>query len=359
MTVLAIETSCDETAVAIARQTGDRTTIASNVVSSQIALHAPFGGVVPDLAAREHARNILPVLQKALNQAGVSRDDIDVIAVTAGPGLIPALIVGVAAAKTLAYVWHKPLLGIHHLEGHIYANFIAANSVETSATSLLPTFPLLALVVSGGHTQLILMRDHFTYDILGETLDDAAGEAFDKVAKMLGLPYPGGPVVAQRADAFIHNQSLLAPFPRPMLRSKDFCFSFSGLKTAVRYAIDKHSELLRNERFIDEVCYEFQEAVLDVLITKTERALGQYAPKTFVIAGGVSANRALRERLRDMIDQRFHTTRFCTPKLDYSLDNAAMIASAALFRTASASSADRKRFARNWSSLSANATLSL
>lgn len=380
--ILAVETSCDETAVSVVRKTGEKVSVLSSVISSQIALHAPFGGVVPDLAAREHAKNILPVLKEALAEAKISRDDITALAVTNGPGLIPALIIGTVAAKTLAYAWKKPLLGIHHIEGHIYANFIQ----PTGKNSFIPPcFPLLALVVSGGHTQLVLMSDHFTYEILGETKDDAAGEAFDKVAKMLGLPYPGGPVVAELADTFSQrcrtkphppskqtdSRSFEIPnqvrddnagnfhFPRPMLHSGDFDFSFSGLKTAVLYTVKKHPEKIGDTSFQNEICHEFQEAVIDVLAAKTKTALERYQPKSFVIAGGVSANTALRSRLQNMLDSYFPNTRFLTPEFAYSLDNAAMIASAASFRWDALSREQQETAKNDWQNLSADAGLTL
>lgn len=375
MSILAIETSCDETAAAVVEKSGDSVRVLSNIVSSQIALHAPFGGVVPNLAAREHTKNITLVVESALQEARVSVDDIEAVAVTAGPGLAPALQIGVTAAKSLAYLWQKPLLPIHHIEGHIYANFINKQptthnrqpsqkqaryplSVVSSASE--SAFPLLALVVSGGHTELVLMRDHFTYEILGETEDDAVGEAFDKVAKMLGLPYPGGPEIAKRADAFrksiafsLHNSATFS-FPRPMKESGDYRFSFSGLKTAVLYFLKKHASQKQEETFIHTVCYEFQEAALDVLLEKTRRALTEHSPKTAIIAGGVSANTELRRRMSEMVAQEFPETQFLMPPFKYSLDNAAMIGAAALFRWEHLES-DRKRLAlTSWRTLVAN-----
>ncbi|MFZ3031447.1 MAG: tRNA (adenosine(37)-N6)-threonylcarbamoyltransferase complex transferase subunit TsaD, partial [Candidatus Moraniibacteriota bacterium] len=293
MKILSIETSCDETAAAIIDWSDNEATVLANTVSSQASLHAKWGGVVPDLASREHTKNIVPVVKETLERAGLSPADIDLIAVTEGPGLMPALVIGVTAAKTLSFIWDKPLIGIQHLEGHIYANFIGNNQNQSS------TFPLVALVVSGGHTELVLMQDHFQYEILGETQDDAAGEAFDKVAKMLGLDYPGGPIVAKRADAFREStsyqlQATSSHFPRPMLDADNFDFSFSGLKTSVLYFLKKHEEQKKDETFINEVCHEFQEAVVDVLVAKTKKALELYSPATFVIAGGVSANVRLR-----------------------------------------------------------------
>lgn len=364
MRILSIETSCDETAAAVVEFIDGQATVLANTVSSQASLHAKWGGVVPDLASREHIRNIVPVIEETLDRAKLSPADIDLLAVTQGPGLMPALVIGVTAAKTLSFVWSKPLIGIQHLEGHVYANLLGSLNDKAQMTNF--KFPLLALIVSGGHTELVLMKDHFQYEILGETQDDAAGEAFDKVAKMLGLDYPGGPLVAKRADAFriqnlesgisnldtktetskIKNQDSPFNFPRPMLDTDNFDFSFSGLKTSVLYYLKKHVERQKEEKFIDEVCHEFQEAVVDVLVGKTKKALALYSPATFVIAGGVSANVRLRERLKQTIDtiNRGLTpddtdtgiepvyVRFLTPEFTYSLDNAAMIGIAAALR---------------------------
>ncbi len=329
--VLAIETSCDETACAILESTPAGIKVLSNIVSSQASLHAAYGGVVPQLAAREHINNIVPVVAEALTEAKLSKDAIDFIAVTEGPGLMPALLIGVNAAKTLSLIWDKPLMGVQHLEGHIYANLLKP---ETTLQ-----FPLIALIVSGGHTELVLMENHFQYEILGETQDDAAGEAFDKVAKLLHLPYPGGPEVASRADTYrtTHDatliQSVTDKFPRPMLTADNYDFSFSGLKTAVLYAVQKEDLSIKEQPdFIPSICHAFQEAATDVLVGKTQRALAMYSPATFVIAGGVSANTRLREQLTTLIETQFPETTFLTPEFKYSLDNAAMIGSAALMR---------------------------
>lgn len=371
MKILALETSCDDTAAAIVEQTPAGVFVRSNVVSSQIALHAGYGGVVPNLAAREHSRNIVPVIESALRSAGTAPEDIGLIAVTQGPGLIPALLVGTTAAKTLSFLWEKPLLGVHHIEGHIYANFICKQQeteceIQENSEEI---FPLLALVVSGGHTQLMLMRNHFRYEILGETQDDAVGECFDKAARMLGLPYPGGPEIAKRADAFMEKYiemppenllpSVIPPFPRPMLQNDDFHFSFSGLKTSILYFLRKHETEMGNERFIDQVCYEFQEAAVDVLAGKVQRALQEYQPETFVIAGGVSANVRLRNRLRTLLHTEFPDTRFLTPEPRYSLDNAAMIGTAAAYRYRYMSDEEREALMTTHLTLDPNANLGL
>lgn len=341
MKLLAIETSCDETAAAVIESDGRSVSVRSSVVSSQAELHAQWGGVIPNLAAREHVKNILPVVESALREASATPNDIDCLAVTAGPGLIPALLVGVSAAKTLAIAWQKPLLGVNHLEGHIYANLLTSD-VELR-------FPLLALIVSGGHTQLILMRDHFQYELLGETEDDAAGEAFDKVAKMLSLPYPGGPEIGKRADAY-RTMAKCEPatrFPRPMLDSDDYRFSFSGLKTAVLYSLKKEpAERLADPGFVALIAHEFQEAVVDTLVGKTERALQEYQPETLVIAGGVSANARLRERMEAMVAE-YPDCRFLMPPFQYSLDNAAMIGAAGILRYARMNTSDRNALRAN------------
>jgi N6-L-threonylcarbamoyladenine synthase len=370
MKVLSIETSCDETACAIVEYTDGQAMVLANTVSSQASLHAKWGGVVPDLASREHIKNIVPVITETLERAELSPTNIDLIAVTQGPGLMPALVIGVTAAKMLSFIWNKPLIGIQHLEGHIYANFIhpvKSDSVSASTEAISqgkpisrPIFPLVALVVSGGHTELVLMQDHFTYEILGETQDDAAGEAFDKVAKMLGLDYPGGPIVAKRADEWrIKNgESRIAEkFPRPMMDADNFDFSFSGLKTSVLYYVKKHEEQKKDERFIDEVCHEFQEAVVDVLVSKTKKALMLYSPKTFVIAGGVSANVRLRNQLRSVIDAEFPDTTFLTPEFTYSLDNAAMIGIAGALRYEHMSETDRLALTQSYLTIEPDANM--
>ncbi|MFA9262025.1 MAG: tRNA (adenosine(37)-N6)-threonylcarbamoyltransferase complex transferase subunit TsaD [Undibacterium sp.] len=339
--ILAIETSCDETAAAIISLDGASPIVLSSMVSSQAELHAAWGGVIPNLAAREHVRNIIPVVESALHEAGISPHELDGLAVTQGPGLIPALLVGVSAAKTLSIAWDKPLLGVNHLEGHIYANLF------TEGAEL--RFPLLALIVSGGHTQLVLMQGHFEYQLLGETDDDAAGEAFDKVAKMLGLPYPGGPEIGKRADSYRTSteRGPTKKFPRPLLDADNYRFSFSGLKTAVLYSLKKEpDERLLDPDFVAETAHEFQEAVVDTLVGKTERAIQEFQPKTLVIAGGVSANARLRERMEAMA-ANYSDCQFLMPPFKYSLDNAAMIGSAAVLRYARLSETERTELKTN------------
>ncbi|HAI74486.1 MAG TPA: tRNA (adenosine(37)-N6)-threonylcarbamoyltransferase complex transferase subunit TsaD [Candidatus Moranbacteria bacterium] len=367
MIILGIETSCDETAASLIEADDKNIIVLSNIVSSQIALHSKWGGVVPNLAAREHLKNILPVIETALEKAEKNSADIDLIAVTNGPGLIPALLIGTTTAKALAYFWKKPLIGIHHIEGHIYANFIRDEISAISNSQFLipkqnpnPKFPILCLVVSGGHTQLILMREHLDYEIIGETLDDAVGEAFDKVARILGLGYPGGPAVAKIADEF-SSATIADEFkitlPRPMIKSANFDFSFSGIKTAVLYAVKKNQENLKNKNYISAMCQEFQTAVIDVLIHKAINAAKKYQPKTILLAGGVSANQKLREQLGLAIEKNVPNTNYKIPDIKYSLDNSAMIAVAGYFRWKK--NKNKKELEKNWQSLEADASLKL
>lgn len=350
MIILGLETSCDETAASVLEVKNECITVLSSVISSQIAIHATWGGVVPNLAAREHLKNILPVIGAALKKAGKKPADLDLMAVTAGPGLIPALLIGTTTAKTLSYFWKKPLIGIHHIEGHIYANFISDKTAKLK-------FPILALVVSGGHTQLILMQKHLSYEIIGETVDDAVGEAFDKVARILNLGYPGGPAVAKLADNCSGEKKFKITLPRPMLKSANFNFSFSGLKTAVLYATKKNPENLKDQNYISEMCHEFQTAVTDVLIAKTIRAAKKYAPKTILLAGGVSANKYLREKLELSVKENLENTTCLVPDLAYSMDNAAMIAVAGYYRWKNLK--NKKSLEKTWIDLETSASLKL
>ncbi|MFZ2975324.1 MAG: tRNA (adenosine(37)-N6)-threonylcarbamoyltransferase complex transferase subunit TsaD [Candidatus Moraniibacteriota bacterium] len=373
MIILSLETSCDETACAILEEKNSAFSVLANIVSSQIALHATWGGVVPNLAAREHLKNIMPVIDEALKKAHLTSKDIDLIAVTNGPGLIPALLIGVETAKTLSYLWKKPLVGIHHIEGHIYANFIEnkigaisnfqpaspaggfpiSKQVKSQKLKAKSYFPILCLVVSGGHTQLVLMKKHLDYEIIGETQDDAVGEAFDKVARILGLGYPGGPAIAKVALK-ARSPKLKASLPRPMIKSDNFNFSFSGLKTAVLYSVKKNPDYKLQ---IANYCYEFQQAVCDVLISKTMRAAKKYNPKTIMLAGGVSANAELRKQLGEAIEIDLPNTTYCIPETKYSIDNAAMIAIAASFRYKLKK--DTRKLKNNWKNLETNANLKL
>jgi N6-L-threonylcarbamoyladenine synthase len=367
MQIISIETSCDDTAVALVKASKDKFLVIDSLVSSQTKVHAPFGGVVPNLAAREHLKNLPIMLEGFFRRNKISAENIDLIAATQGPGLIPALLVGTNAAKALAYAWKKPLVGVHHIAGHIYANFVG------EAQSLKIKFPVLALVVSGGHTELILMKRHLEYKIVGETLDDAAGEAFDKVARILGLGYPGGPeIAAHAADHTTWNikhgtkkdsapcSMLHAPcfkLPRPMINSKNLDFSFSGLKTAVLYTVRDNPKILKDKKLKAELCAEFQQAAVDVLVHKTIQAAKKYEPKTILLGGGVSANQELRQQLGEAIKNNFPRTKYQIPVPGYSLDNAAMIAVAGHYQFKLAK--NKNKFNNNWKSLEADANLEL
>jgi N6-L-threonylcarbamoyladenine synthase len=371
MIILGIETSCDDTAASIIKTNGSKLSVLSDIVSSQIKIHAKWGGVVPNLAAREHLKNIIPVLKLAFKKAGVKPSDINSISVTQGPGLIPALLIGTNVAKTLSYVWQKPLLGIHHIDGHIYANFITspipslnkegwpkAGEVEKIK------FPILCLVVSGGHTQLILMKKHLDYKIVGETLDDAAGEAFDKVARILNLGYPGGPAISAQAEkcSISNFQFSKYKLPRPMINSNNLNFSFSGLKTAVLYQFKEAQKKLRVTDYkllVTAFAHEFQQAAIDVLIAKTIKAAKIYNPRTIMLAGGVSANIELRQQLRNKIKKELKNTLYIIPDTSYSVDNAAMIAAAGAFRWKNMTASQRKKSLANWKTLQPDANLKL
>ena len=454
MKILAIETSCDETAIAILAvnergsptSQGSRTSknarklnfkLLSNVVLSQVKIHKPFGGVVPNLAMREHQKNLVPILIEALRDAKMLKNeckkvvvdkisltlstilsreqillvelqkfvkkyaapDVDVIAATHGPGLEPALWIGINFAKALSTMWNKPLIPVNHLEGHIYASWlpkcdtnlrIHTNTTNKKFGSLIfnsgrvPQFPILALIVSGGHTELVLIKKHLHYKILGETRDDAAGEAFDKVAKMLGLGYPGGPEIARIAEK---GNPRAISFPRPMIHSNNFDFSFSGLKTAVMYHLrenqllfesasepakresdtateaSKHAKKQNSERVKTRekqlvlsakanIAASFEQAVVDVLISKTARALRQYRVKALVVGGGVAANTKLRSSLESLITHYYPLVTLCLSPVWLTGDNAAMIAVAAYFR-----SLTKKKF--DVAKISANGNLKL
>ena len=323
MYILGIESSCDETAASIIkvdRKTG-RVIVLSNIISSQIEIHKKYGGVVPEVAAREHVLNVLPVINEALEKANVTEKEIDLIAVTKGPGLITSLITGIETARTLSFAWQKPVLEINHIEGHIYSNFI---NLEKPLK-----FPAIILTVSGGHTNLILMDKNQKIKIIGETLDDAAGEAYDKGSKMLGLGYPGGPLVAQAANEFKKTNKITdIVLPRPMLNASNFNFSFSGLKTALLYTLQKDKNWKKR---INEYCFAYQEAIIEILIKKTIKAAKRYEAKTIMLSGGVSANEELRNKMREAVKIDFPKVTFLIPEKQYTTDNAAMIATAAAF----------------------------
>jgi len=314
MRVLGIETSCDETAAAI--YDGDGGLLAHRLFS-QVDLHARYGGVVPELASRDHVRKLVPLIEEVLTASGSKRPDIHGVAYTSGPGLVGALLVGAAVGRSLAFGWGVPAVGVHHLEGHLLAPMLEPDP---------PTFPFLALLVSGGHTLIAEVTGLGRYHLLGSSLDDAAGEAFDKTAKMLGLPYPGGPHLAKLAEQGRPGQF---DFPRPMLDRPGFDFSFSGLKTAVVVAV-RGVEL--DDQTRADVARSFEDAVVETLVTKCERALKQTGAKTLVVAGGVGANRRLREALSKMGARR--SVRVSYPRPEFCTDNAAMIAYAGYLRLA-------------------------
>jgi N6-L-threonylcarbamoyladenine synthase len=312
MRVIGIESSCDETAVAVY---DDALGLLSHRLYSQIAMHQAYGGVVPELASRDHVRRLLPLVREALAEAGSDRESIDGVAYTAGPGLIGALLVGAGFARSLAYAWGKPAVAVHHLEGHLLAPLLEADP---------PAFPFLALLVSGGHTQLVDVAALGQYRILGETLDDAVGEAFDKTAKLLGLPYPGGAALARLAES---GRSGRFVFPRPMLDRPGLDFSFSGLKTAALVAL--RGRVLDDDIRAD-VARAFEEAVVDTLAEKSRRALRATGHRRLVVAGGVGANQHLRARLAGIARDAGAELHF--PRAEFCTDNGAMIALAGCLR---------------------------
>jgi N6-L-threonylcarbamoyladenine synthase len=315
MLVLGIETSCDETGLALLDSEAG---LLAHALHSQIDMHVHYGGVVPELASRDHVRRVLPLLDAILHDAGRSIAEVDAIAVTAGPGLAGALLVGASVAHALGYALGRPVVDVHHLEGHLLSPLLAQPA---------PQFPFCALLVSGGHTQLLAVQGWGRYDLLGETLDDAAGEAFDKTAQMLGLGYPGGPAVSRAADFGIPDAVAL---PRPMLHSPDLDFSFSGLKTAVLTAVQRAGGVNVCEQAKADIARGFVDSVVDVLTAKALRALDRTGLATLVVAGGVGANRQLRERLQLEVTARGAQVFF--PPLPLCTDNGAMIALAGLAR---------------------------
>jgi N6-L-threonylcarbamoyladenine synthase len=383
MRILAIETSCDETAIAIIETDGsmpptDVHVLASNTLTQ--TLHKQYGGVFPMMAKREHARTLVPLLVKTLENArlykktsrhviesplraefqnilerepelfgqfvdivpNIDPPKIDAIAVTQGPGLEPALWVGLNFAKALALIWKTPVIPVNHMEGHMLASLLKP-SEEDHMTLSTPKFPALGLLVSGGHTELVLMRDWGSYEIVGQTKDDAVGEAFDKVARILGLPYPGGPEISHAAETGRPNMYTL---PRPMLHSKDYDFSFSGLKTAVLYMVKKIETL--DEQTKADIAREFELACVDVLTTKTKRAIEEFGAQSVILGGGVSANKRLRETLASMITEQFPGVDLYVPEAALSTDNALMIAIAAVLSPNQAKNPQELKALGNW-----------
>lgn len=312
--ILAIESSCDETAAAVVK---NGRYVLSNIISSQIELHKVYGGVVPEIASRKHIENIDDVINQALVSAGVTFDDITAIAVTYGPGLVGALLVGLSEAKAIAFALEKPLIGVHHIEGHISANYIENTDFKP---------PYITLVVSGGHTHLVYVKDYGRYEILGRTRDDAAGEAYDKTARALGMGYPGGPKIDEAAKTGNENAVL---FPKAFMDSEGgYDFSFSGLKSAVLNYINK-CHMTNEEINVNDVAASFQKAVIDVLVSKTIKAIKEKGVKTAALAGGVASNSALRKAMKEACDKEGIFLNI--PSAVYCTDNAAMIGSAAYF----------------------------
>lgn len=334
MRILGIESSCDDTSVSLLEASESGFVVLAEKTASQIEIHKKYGGVVPEVAARAHAEFIVPLIEEVL----AGQDKPDVIAVTSGPGLMTALLVGVDAAKTLSYLWEVPMVGVNHIEGHIH-------SVLASHPDKKIEFPALCLIVSGGHTELIVMKDHGEYEKIGKTVDDAAGECFDKVAKLFGFDYPGGPKISKFA---LEGRTGAIPFPRPMIKENNYNFSFAGLKTAALYWLRDNELSAMNPNpvtlpagiwgigapapTINDFCASFEQAIVDVLVIKTLRAAEQYKPKTILLGGGVSANKKLRESLQKGIASEFPETKFLIPELKYAMDNATMIAIAGYYK---------------------------
>ncbi len=362
MRILAIETSCDDTCISILKAKGSKVEIESNIVSSQVKAHQKWGGVYPSLAKREHQKNLVPVLSRALREAGLlkiqnskkgsllnlktSKDleereplllkklssflkkykkpKIDLIAVTAGPGLEPCLWIGINFAKALGDVWQIQVAPINHIEAHIFANLLSQINSKPLCQNL---FPALSLIVSGGHTQLILIKELGKYGILGETRDDAAGECLDKIARVMGLGYPGGPKIAKESGKYKGESKYKIELPRPMIHQKNYDFSFSGLKTAVLYDFKKRPLKERaSKEYIQEMSYNTQQAIIDVLILKTLKAAKDFKVKTIMIGGGVAANKELRKRFKQKIKEEVPKVKYLVPEIKRCTDNAAMVA---------------------------------
>lgn len=377
MKILSIETSCDETAISIveiielsSKNYAIKFKILGNTILSQIELHKKYGGVFPALAKREHAKNLIPLLKKVLKKsnflkikykiqnkkqqkeienilnreyelskqflefiAKIETPNIDAIAVTIGPGLEPALWVGINFAKALAFVWNKPIVSVNHMEGHIFSALLQKSGKDEFLISNFQ-FPIIALLISGGHTQLVLSKKFLKYEIIGETLDDAVGEAFDKVARMLGLPYPGGPEISRLANKKPRNRvprfSTDIKLPRPMLKSNTCDFSFSGLKTAVLYTLKKITNITEETK--QKIAKEFEDVVVEVLTTKTKKALIEYDAQTLIIGGGVSANERIKTTFENMVKNEFSEISLHIPSKELATDNAIMISIASYFR---------------------------
>lgn len=324
MLILSIESSCDETGAAIIQgdSKNNKVKLLSNSLATSLSIHSNTGGIIPENAAREQIKFIIPVIREAIEKANINISGIDAVAVTYGPGLIGSLLIGVETAKALSMAWDKPLIPTNHLLGHIYANFI---DDETNPQDKIE-FPALSLIVSGGHTDLVLIKNHQDFKWLGGTRDDAAGEAMDKVGRLLGLPYPGGPHIEKAALTGDENKY---NFPKPLMGSGDFDFSFSGLKTAVLREVQSHKQL--DEQTISDICASFQKTVIDVLVRKTLTAAEKYNVKSILLGGGVAANSKLREELQTAIDKSDIDAKFFVPSRKLCTDNGAMIGAAAFY----------------------------
>ncbi len=349
--ILAIETTCDETSAAVVRGNAKGVEVLSNVIASSSEMHEKYGGIVPEVAAREQVKSIIPVVKEAMKKAKVKMENLEVIAVAYGPGLMGSLLIGVETAKTLAYVWNKPLIKVNHMEGHMFANWIVQTPSALRASPpwqgeirMPPELPAVALVVSGGHTDLIYLKSIEDWEWLGGTRDDAAGECFDKCARILGVPYPGGPAIERTAQSVMNDENLVVnKLPRPMMDQDTYEMSFSGLKSAVVNQFgelsNKNPEKLRET--IPYLAKEINEAVVEVLIEKTMKAVNSYRPKSVLLAGGVAANVLLRKEFKHALKtpSAFHASppwlgeiKLYVPEMKYCTDNAAMIGAAALIK---------------------------
>lgn len=367
MLILGIEASCDETAISLlevypvkSRKTGTpeelfdwvKIKVLSNVVSSQVKLHAKYGGVVPYLAAREHVKNLPKVLKLALGKLPLRT--VNLLTVTHGPGLISSLLVGTAFAKTLAWKYGKPIIGVNHLEGHIISNWLKSVGDNYQLSDISYQLPAVCLIVSGGHTELVLMTGIGKYKVIGQTLDDAAGEAFDKIARILGLGYPGGPAISREAKKLkAANYELGIKLPRPMLNSKNLDFSFSGLKTAVLYLVRDLTKTHPLSEIKTAIAAEAQQAIVDVLVAKTILAAQKYKAKSIMLSGGVSANKLLRQELERQTTEL--GVKFFKPAMEYTTDNAAMIALAGYLKY----SGLKNKKTASWQSLRVDANLTI
>ncbi len=313
MPLLAFETSCDETSVAVIHQGR----VLSNVVSTQMAMHAEYGGVVPELAAREHLRNLLPIAAQALKEAGIQSTDLDALAATQGPGLPNALMVGFHAARAAAFALQRPFIGIHHHEAHLYSPWITGKPLAAAFSEFQPN---VSLIVSGGHTILVHVRAELSHTLLGSTVDDAAGECFDKAGKLIGLPYPAGPQIDRLADG---GNPRAYDFPRPLMNDPGHDFSFSGLKTSVRYFVRDHPEILNDRKQLQDLCASVQAAIVETLVIKTIRAARKVGVRCITASGGVTCNRSLRDQLTKACARERFVLRLAEPAL--CTDNAAMI----------------------------------